>query len=93
MEISIGSETISVENLKELLSKGERLNIRVIGRVKVESDVTIDLIDEAVDRIQLAGILSAPKEIKDYINRTKRYSIAGRESYYDRKRLGEKSPK
>ena len=89
MEITIGTETLTVERLEKLIEKGEKLNIRVIGRVKVESDVTIELIEKSVNRIQLAGILRGEKEIKDFINRNLRYSIAGKSSYYDRKRLGE----
>jgi len=73
----IGLVNYSAKDLEKIIAQNKRLEIKVIGAVIFGNDVTPELIDRAVAKINLAGILRAPESILPKINE-RRYSLLGR---------------
>ncbi len=81
----IGLAHYSAKELEAVAAKGKKLEVRVLGGLSFSEDVTPTLIERSIAKINLAGILKAPTEVKSVLN-TKRYTILG-QKYSDFKRL------
>ena len=81
----VGLVHYSAKELEEVAAKGKKLEIRVLGRLSFSEDVTPILVEQSIAKINLAGILKAPTEVKSILN-SKRYTILG-QKYSDFKRL------
>jgi Arc/MetJ-type ribon-helix-helix transcriptional regulator len=73
----IGMLSYSAEELEKIIAKGKRLEIRTIGILRFSDDVTPELFDKAVAKINLAGRLWAPDSILPMINE-RRYTLLGK---------------
>lgn len=76
-DFAIGIINYSVKDLEKVAAEGKMLNIRVIGKLSFSNDVTPELIERTVSKINLTGILGAPDHILPLLNE-RRYSILGR---------------
>jgi DNA-binding transcriptional ArsR family regulator len=54
-----GAITYSRRELEDLASRGERLDLIVIGRLSFADDISADLIERTIARINLYGVISA----------------------------------
>ncbi|MFX1508025.1 MAG: hypothetical protein ACFFDC_18205 [Promethearchaeota archaeon] len=81
----IGLAHYSAKELEAIVARGEKLELKVLGGLKFSDDITPTLIEQSIDKINLAGILKAPIEVKTVLNK-KRFTILGRR-YSDFKRL------
>lgn len=81
----IGLAHYSAKELEAVAAKGKKLEIKVLGGLTFSEDVTPILVERSIAKINLAGILKAPTEVKSVLN-AKRYTILG-QKYSEFKRL------
>jgi len=84
-DLIIGIAHYSAKELEAITAKGRKLEIKVLGGLIFSEDVTPKLVEQSVAKINLAGILKAPTELKAVLNK-KRFTILG-QRYSDFKRL------
>lgn len=84
-DLIIGVAHYSAKELEAVIAKGNKLEIKVLGGLRFAEDVSPTLIDRSIAKINLAGILKAPTEVKAVLNK-KRFTILG-QRYSDFKRL------
>jgi hypothetical protein len=64
---------IGKRDLERKLREGKRLRIFVVGILRLDSTITADLADEAIEHIQVLGSMRAPdavlKRLEDRISR------------------------
>ncbi|MHA1332047.1 MAG: hypothetical protein ACTSR2_13335, partial [Candidatus Hodarchaeales archaeon] len=72
-----GMVNYSAKELEKIVAQGKKKDIKVIGILSFSDNVTSELIERSIDKISLAGILRAPKNVLPVIN-SKRYTILGR---------------
>jgi len=87
-DLIIGVAHYSAKELEAVIAKGNKLEIKVLGGLRFAEDVSPTLIDRSIAKINLAGILKAPTEVKAVLNK-KRFTILG-QRYSDFKRLESK---
>ncbi|MHA2363590.1 MAG: hypothetical protein ACXAC7_06505 [Candidatus Hodarchaeales archaeon] len=73
----IGYLTYSAKGLEKVVAEGKKLEIKVIGGLSIENNVSPELAEKAISKVSLAGILRAPPDVLPVLN-SKRYSILGR---------------
>lgn len=61
----LGVMLLTRGHLEGVVRKGERLHVLVVGILRISSDVTPDLADAAIDRVQLLGSVKAPQPVLD----------------------------
>ena len=69
----------SAKELEKIVSEGKKLQIRVIGGLSISHDVTPELADRAIERINMAGVFRAAPEIKTTLE-SKQYTLLGNRS-------------
>ncbi|MHA2295733.1 MAG: hypothetical protein ACXAEU_11795 [Candidatus Hodarchaeales archaeon] len=74
---AIGLFHYSARELEKIVAKGKRLEIKVLGGLIFSDDVTPELADKAIAKINIAGILRAPKDVLPIITQ-RRYTLLGR---------------
>jgi Arc/MetJ-type ribon-helix-helix transcriptional regulator len=62
---TLGYSRMNRQQLENAVAVGTTLNFRVIGILEVDSDVTPDLVLEAVHEIHLLGSLRGPRPVLD----------------------------
>jgi Arc/MetJ-type ribon-helix-helix transcriptional regulator len=69
----LGLMMLGRRDLEHTLRQGKRLKVFVVGILRLDSSITPDLADEAIEHIQVLGALRAPdavvKRIADRISR------------------------
>jgi Arc/MetJ-type ribon-helix-helix transcriptional regulator len=63
----LGVMLLTRGHLEEVVGKGERLRVFVVGILRIDSRVTPDLADRAIEAVQLLGSLKAPQPVLDRI--------------------------
>ena len=81
----IGLANYSAKELEKVARNGKKLEIKVIGRLSFSDDVTPELVERSIVKINIAGILKAPDEVLRILNK-KRFTILGHR-YREFKRL------
>ncbi len=81
----IGWANYSAKELEAVAAEGKKLEIKVIGGLTFSGDVTPELVDRSIAKINLAGILKSSKELLPTIN-DRRFTILGNK-YEEFKRL------
>jgi len=61
----IGVLSYDCSDLEKRRSKGEKLNISVVGLLKLDDDIPPDLAREVISSIRVLGILSASDAVKE----------------------------
>ncbi len=72
----IGWANYSAKELEAVVANGKKLEIRVLGKLSFSDDVTPELVERSIAKINLAGILKAREEVLPILN-NKRFSILG----------------
>ncbi len=86
---SLGVLFYSAKDLEDVVAEGKQLELKVIGFLKFSDDVTTDLVERAIAKISLTGILRAPPNVILALNQ-KRFTFFGR-PYYKFRQLKSKS--
>ena len=60
----MGIVNYSAEDLEKTVAEGKKRIIKVIGRLSFSSNVTPELLERAIDKIIIAGILKGPPNIQ-----------------------------
>lgn len=63
----LGVMLLSRGQLDDVVAKGERLRVFVVGILRIDSRVSPELADRAIEHIQLLGSLKAPQPVVDRI--------------------------
>ena len=61
---AMGIVNYSAEDLEKTVAEGKKRIIKVIGRLSFSSNVTPELLERAIDKIIIAGILKGPPNIQ-----------------------------
>ncbi|UCG90604.1 MAG: hypothetical protein JSU57_02420 [Candidatus Heimdallarchaeota archaeon] len=72
----IGWANYSAKELEKVAADGKKLEVKVIGGLRFPEDVSPELVNRSIAKINLAGILKAPKELIPVLN-DKRFTILG----------------
>ena len=62
---TIGLALLFRRDLERAVREGKRLKVFVVGILRIDSSVTPDLADEAIEQIQVLGSLKAPQAVLD----------------------------
>jgi Arc/MetJ-type ribon-helix-helix transcriptional regulator len=62
--LELGLRDLTVADLEAARSAGETLHVKVVGLVRIASDVTPELALATIGSIQVLGALQAPRELK-----------------------------
>ncbi len=84
----IGVLNYSAKDLEKYLTQNKQLEIRAIGVLRFEDDVTPELVNKVISKVRLAGRLWAPKNVVSMINE-RRFTLLGK-SYKEFKELDSK---
>ena len=60
----IGVLSYSRQELERRREKGEMLDVRVVGLVRLDSDITPDLARSTIESLTIRGVLRAPDSVK-----------------------------
>ena len=74
-EFGLGVFGCSRDDLEKALANGERKNFNVIGLLVIQSNVTPELADQAIDSIRLIGSFRASDEVKAILKDRIAYGI------------------
>jgi Arc/MetJ-type ribon-helix-helix transcriptional regulator len=80
----MGFVNYSRKELEKIAGSGKKIDLKVIGRLSFSNDVTPELIERTISKINMAGILKAPKTLLPLLN-GRRYSILGNK--YDSRKV------
>ena len=72
----IGIVNYSAKELERCVADGKKLHIKVIGGLKIDDNVSPELADRAIEKINMAGIFHAPDPIKKVLA-NKQFSLLG----------------
>lgn len=64
--MAIGVSNLTKKRLEEAIDKNKKLNIVVVGMLVIPSNVSLELMKEAIDSIKVYGITRCSNEIKDH---------------------------
>lgn len=73
----LGIVKYSSKELEKYVADGKKLHIKVIGGLVFDNDVSPELIDKTIEKINIAGILRANDSIKIALE-NKSFSLLGR---------------
>lgn len=59
----LGVMLLSRDHLEQVVAKGERLRVFVVGILRIDSRVTPELADRAIEHVQLLGSVKAPPAV------------------------------
>ncbi|MFQ5981116.1 MAG: hypothetical protein ACE5OZ_23490 [Candidatus Heimdallarchaeota archaeon] len=76
-DIVLGVLSYSAQQLEKVIARDKRLEIKAIGILRFSDDITPELFDRAVAKINLAGRLRAPKSLISLIDE-RRYTLLGK---------------
>ena len=76
--VNIGIVKYSADELRKVIASNKRLRIRAIDSIIFGNDVTPELVSEAIERINLTGILRGPDDVLEVLN-ARRYTLFGRQ--------------
>ncbi len=62
---TIGVMMLSKRDLERALREGKRLRIFVVGILRLDSTISAELADEAIEHIQILGSVRAPQPVVD----------------------------
>lgn len=70
---TIGVMLVGRRDLERTVREGKRLRIFVVGILRLDTDITVQLADAAIEHIQVLGSLRAPQPVLDRLaDRTSR---------------------
>lgn len=72
----IGVLVVSRKDLEDAKRDGEKLSMKVIGILSIDSDVTPDLADETIHDIRIFGTIRGPKAVITRLGKRVKHGIA-----------------
>ena len=63
--LNLGLQDYSRDALERVVASGQRLNIRVVGLVRIAEDVSPELAAAAIEEIEVLGAFQASRAVKD----------------------------
>lgn len=60
------------EDLEMFLKRGEKLEIRVVGLLIIDDDVTPELAEAVIERVRVNGVMKASKQVTMLLNALRR---------------------
>ncbi len=82
----IGVVHYSAKGLEKYVAKGQKIDLKVIGKVGFALDVTPQLITKAFNRITVAGSLKGPDNVLEAVRQV-RYTLSGKPYVEDQDKL------
>lgn len=76
-DLVLGVLSYSAKELEQIVAKDKRLEIKAIGILRFSDDITPELFDRAVAKINLAGRLRAPESLASLIDE-RRHTLLGK---------------
>jgi hypothetical protein len=67
--VSAGMVSFHAKDLEQALARGSHLDIFVIGTCNFAKDVTPELVERAISRFRIRGVLSASPEVREILKR------------------------
>lgn len=61
----IGVMLLGKRDLEQAVREGKRLRVFVVGILRLDSTITPDLADEAIEHVQVLGSIKAPQAVLD----------------------------
>lgn len=65
--------------MEKIVAEGKKLTIRVIGGLSFDNDISPELADRVIEKINMAGIFRASFEVKKALEH-KKYTLLGNHS-------------
>ena len=65
----VGIQKLTKESLEDTIRRGEKLDIRVVGMLIIDDDVSYDLIGKAIASINLAGVVRCGERLQKYFGK------------------------
>lgn len=65
--LSIGYQYIGRGSLEAAKKANRRLNMKIVGVLRIASSVTPSLADETIERIQLIGFIQGPEQVVELL--------------------------
>ncbi len=63
-----GMAKFDCNELEKMRNSGRKLNLKLVGLLIIDEDVTVDLFKETLEAVKVYGIINASSEIKKLIN-------------------------
>lgn len=64
-EVTVGFVRLGRAELENARQRKEKLDLRVVGRVELEPDITPELADRVIEQLSVRGSLQAPQAVLD----------------------------
>jgi len=61
---AIGALIYDRSDLEKIKAKGERMNLKIIGLLSLDKDISVELADEVIESIQVRGVFNASEPVK-----------------------------
>ncbi|MFX1283919.1 MAG: hypothetical protein ACFFB5_09700 [Promethearchaeota archaeon] len=73
---------LNKDDIDECLEKGQKIDIRVLGYLRLARDIDPEDLDAVVNSCRVYGSISAPKKLKEILlDKRPRYSLLGHDYY------------
>jgi hypothetical protein len=66
--VVVGALTYTREDLQRVQAKGYKLDVRVIGLLRLGKDVTSELLNATIERVRVTGKILSPAHLMDSLN-------------------------
>ncbi|OLS27585.1 MAG: hypothetical protein HeimC3_03640 [Candidatus Heimdallarchaeota archaeon LC_3] len=71
---------LNAKDLETYIAKGQKVKFKFVGLLSFASDITPELVEKAIDKINLAGALKANENLLPFLQE-KRYSLLRNRKY------------
>lgn len=75
----VGLLKYSSKDLEKIVAEGKKLQVRLIGGLILDHDISPELADRAIEKINIAGILRGSPEVKKILE-PKHFTLLGNQS-------------
>ncbi len=65
----VGIQKLTKESLEESVRRGEKLDIKVVGMLIIDDEISYDLISKAIASINLAGVVRCGERLQKYFGK------------------------
>ena len=73
----LGLVNYSRKDLEKVVAQNKKLNIKVIGGLTFDQDITPELANESIEKIRMAGVFKAPMEVKKILS-NRHFTLLGK---------------
>ncbi len=65
----VGIMQFSQKELEEIYHSGEQLDLKIVGMLMIDKDVSPELIRNVITSVEVHGVIRASQEVKDELNK------------------------